>query len=30
MADRILYGRRDYLSIVFGEELAEELEQEIP
>ena len=24
--DRILYGRRDYLSILFGEELAEEID----
>ena len=26
MVDRILYGRRDYLSILFGEELTEESE----
>ena len=26
MVDRILYGRRDYLSILFGEEFTEESE----
>ena len=26
IVDRILYGRRDYLSILFGEELTEESE----
>ena len=26
MVDRILYGRRDYLSILFGGELTEESE----
>lgn len=24
MVDRILYGRRDYLSILFGEELCDD------
>ena len=26
--DRILYGRRDYLNILFGDKLSEEIEQE--
>ena len=26
IVDRILYGRRDYLSILFGEKLAEEID----
>ena len=30
MVDRILYGRRDYLSILFGEELTEESEYKNP